>query len=144
MEATARVFLELVRRGVIDENDLRVDSQFIADFNAANPDVIQPAGIKVEANFDDEEVEEESVPEIGNYIPQYFTHLHVHSHYSMLDGMSKVPDLVEKCKKYGMYSLALTDHGNMFGIKDFADTVNKENGKVKDAIKEIEKEKKRI
>ncbi len=144
VEATARVFLELVRRGVIDENDLRVDSQFIADFKAANPDVIQPAGIKVEANFDDEEVEEESVPEIGNYIPQHFTHLHVHSHYSMLDGMSKVPDLVEKCKKYGMYSLALTDHGNMFGIKDFADTVNKENGKVKDAIKEIEKEKKRI
>jgi DNA polymerase-3 subunit alpha len=54
----------------------------------------------------------------------------------MLDGMSKVPDLVSKCKKNGMYSLALTDHGNMFGIKDFADTVNKENGKVKDAIKE--------
>ena len=144
VEATARVFLELVRRGVIDENDLHVDSQFVADFKSANPDVIQPAGIKVEANFDDEEVEEESVPEIGNYIPQHFTHLHVHSHYSMLDGMSKVPDLVEKCKKYGMYSLALTDHGNMFGIKDFADTVNKENGKVKDAIKEIEKEKKRI
>ena len=56
----------------------------------------------------------------------------------MLDGMSKVPDLVAKCKKNGMYSLALTDHGNMFGIKDFADTVNKENGKVKDAIKEQE------
>ena len=76
------------------------------------------------------------MPEMGNYIPQHFTHLHVHSHYSMLDGMSKVPDLVAKCKKNGMYSLALTDHGNMFGIKDFADTVNKENGKVKDAIKE--------
>ena len=136
VEATARVFLELIRRGVIDENDLHVDSQFIVDFKTANPDVIQPAGIKVEANFDAAEVEEESMPEIGDYVPQHFTHLHVHSHYSMLDGMSKVPDLVAKCKKYGMYSLALTDHGNMFGIKDFADTVNKENGKVKDAIKE--------
>ena len=135
VEATARVFLELIRRGVLDETDLHVDAQFIDDFKAANPDVIQPAGIKVEANFDEEErVEEE--PGMGNYIPQHFTHLHVHSHYSMLDGMSKVPDLVAKCKKNGMYSLALTDHGNMFGIKDFADTVNKENGKVKDAIKE--------
>ncbi|MBR5377542.1 MAG: DNA polymerase III subunit alpha [Bacteroidales bacterium] len=135
VEATARVFLELIRRGVLDETDLHVDAQFIDDFKAANPDVIQPAGIKVEANFDEEErVEEE--PGMGNYIPQHFTHLHVHSHYSMLDGMSKVPDLVAKCKKYCMYSLALTDHGNMFGIKDFADTVNKENGKVKDAIKE--------
>ena len=143
VEATARVFLELVRRGIIDQDDLGVDAQFVADFKAANPDVIQPAGIKVEANFDEEEKGGEE-PEIGNYIPQHFTHLHVHSHYSMLDGMSKVPDLVAKCKKNGMYSLALTDHGNMFGIKDFADTVNKENGKVKDAIKEIEKEKRRL
>jgi len=68
----------------------------------------------------------------------YFTHLHVHSHYSMLDGMSKISDLIKKAKKYGMYSMALTDHGNMFGIKDFVDTANKENGKVKDKIKEQE------
>lgn len=68
-----------------------------------------------------------------------FTHLHVHSHYSMLDGMSKVPDLIKKCKKNGMYAMALTDHGNMFGIKDLVDTCNKENGKVKDAIKEQER-----
>ena len=67
-----------------------------------------------------------------------FTHLHVHSHYSMLDGMSKVPDLVKKAKKNGMYAMALTDHGNMFGIKDLVDTVGKENGKVKDKIKEQE------
>ena len=70
-------------------------------------------------------------------MPQ-FTHLHVHSHYSMLDGMSKVPDLVKKAKRCGMYAMALTDHGNMFGIKDFLDTVAKENGKVKDRIKELE------
>ena len=135
VQATARVFLELVRRGIIDGQDLHVDSQFIADFKAANPDVIRPAGIMVEANYDEEESGEDA-PEIGDYVPKHFTHLHVHSHYSMLDGMSKVPDLVAKCKKNGMFSLALTDHGNMFGIKDFADTVNKENGKVKDAIKE--------
>ena len=69
-----------------------------------------------------------------------FTHLHVHSHYSMLDGMSKVPDLVKKAKRCGMYAMALTDHGNMFGIKDFLDTVAKENGKVKDQIKALEAE----
>ena len=67
-----------------------------------------------------------------------FTHLHVHSHYSMLDGMSKIDDLVKKAKKNGMYSLALTDHGNMFGIKDFVDTVAKENKKVNEQIKEKE------
>ena len=68
-----------------------------------------------------------------------FTHLHVHSHYSILDGMSKVPDLIKKCKKNGMYAMALTDHGNMYGIKDLVDTVKKENGKEKDAIKEQQK-----
>ena len=56
-----------------------------------------------------------------------FTHLHVHSHYSMLDGMSKIPDLVNKARRDGMYAMALTDHGNMFGIKDFLDTVAKVN-----------------
>ncbi len=142
VEATARVFLELVRRGVLDERDLDVDSQFVADFKAANPNPFEPAGITFEPIVDEEEGAE--VPEIGDYVPQHFTHLHVHSHYSMLDGMSKVPDLVAKCKKNGMFSLALTDHGNMFGIKDFADTVNKENGKVKDAIKEVENEKKKM
>ena len=55
-------------------------------------------------------------------MPQ-FTHLHVHSHYSMLDGMSKIPDLIAKARRDGMYAMALTDHGNMFGIKDFLDTV---------------------
>ena len=142
VEATARVFLELVRRGVLDAHDLDVDYSFIDDFKAANPEMIRPAGITFEPIVDEEETDE--TPEFGDYVPQHFTHLHVHSHYSMLDGMSKVPDLVAKCKKNGMYSLALTDHGNMFGIKDFADTVNKENGKVKDAIKEVEAEKKKL
>src|SRR5574344_133150 len=67
-----------------------------------------------------------------------FTHLHVHSHFSILDGMSKIPDLISKCKRCGMYSLALTDHGNMFGIKELMDATGKENRKVKDKIKEQE------
>jgi DNA polymerase-3 subunit alpha len=138
VQATARVFFELLRLGVINEQDLGVDPQFMDDFKAANPAMIQPAPVGIVPNCYDDDEEGEEEPEFGDYVPQYFTHLHVHSHYSMLDGMSKVPDLVAKCKKNGMYSLALTDHGNMFGIKDFADTVNKENGKVKDAIKEQE------
>jgi len=60
-----------------------------------------------------------------------FTHLHVHSHYSMLDGMSKIGDLVSRCKELGMNSIALTDHGNMYGIKDLSDTCKKINGAAK-------------
>jgi DNA polymerase III subunit alpha len=44
-----------------------------------------------------------------------FVHLHCHSHYSLLDGASKIPDLVERAKALGMPALALTDHGNLYG-----------------------------
>jgi DNA polymerase-3 subunit alpha len=48
-----------------------------------------------------------------------FTHLHVHTQYSILDGASNIPELFEKVQKSGMNSLAITDHGNMFGVKLF-------------------------
>ncbi|MDR0865494.1 MAG: DNA polymerase III subunit alpha, partial [Candidatus Symbiothrix sp.] len=56
-----------------------------------------------------------------------FVHLHVHSHYSLLDGMSTIPGLVDKAIKNGMKAMALTDHGNMFGAKELYDYVNKKN-----------------
>ena len=52
---------------------------------------------------------------------QKFIHLHVHSQYSILDGATKIPDLVSKAKACEMDAIALTDHGNMFGIKKFFD-----------------------
>lgn len=48
-----------------------------------------------------------------------FVHLHVHSEYSLLDGFSNIPKLVQRAKELGMPALALTDHGNMFGVIDF-------------------------
>ncbi len=48
-----------------------------------------------------------------------FVHLHTHSHYSLLDGLAKIKDLVSEAKKMGMPALALTDHGNMYGAIEF-------------------------
>ena len=48
-----------------------------------------------------------------------FTHLHVHTEYSLLDGASRIDDLVSHAKELGMTSLAITDHGVMFGVIDF-------------------------
>ena len=48
-----------------------------------------------------------------------FTHLHAHSHYSLLQALPKIPDLVAAAKKDGMKTLALTDNGNMYGAIEF-------------------------
>lgn len=48
-----------------------------------------------------------------------FTHLHVHTHYSLLDGMGKVPNLLDRAKELGMDALAITDHGVMYGVLEF-------------------------
>ncbi|MBI4137643.1 MAG: DNA polymerase III subunit alpha [Candidatus Sungbacteria bacterium] len=48
-----------------------------------------------------------------------FTHLHVHSHYSLLDGLAKIDELVRRAAELGMDSLALTDHGNLYGAIEF-------------------------
>jgi DNA polymerase-3 subunit alpha len=55
-----------------------------------------------------------------------FTHLHVHSQYSILDGAASIKGLVGKAKADGMTALALTDHGAMYGIKEFWDTCKRE------------------
>jgi len=57
---------------------------------------------------------------------QQFTHLHLHTEYSMLDGANKIKVLAKKIKELGMDSVAMTDHGNMFGTIDFYNTMRKE------------------
>lgn len=70
---------------------------------------------------------------------QPFVHLHVHSQYSVLDGQASVKALVDKAIANGMRGIALTDHGNMFGIKELTDYVNKKNKDVDGEIKNLKK-----
>ncbi|HIE59879.1 MAG TPA: DNA polymerase III subunit alpha [Persephonella sp.] len=58
-------------------------------------------------------------------MPKDFTHLHLHSHYSLLDGMIKIPELAQKAKEYGYKAVALTDHGNIFGAIEFYQEMKK-------------------
>lgn len=55
-----------------------------------------------------------------------FTHLHVHTEYSLLDGAARIKDIVARAKELGMDSLAITDHGVMFGVIDFYRECNKQ------------------
>lgn len=84
----------------------------------------------IRANFD--------VQFIQNHTPHMedFIHLHVHTYYSLLDGQSPVEKLVDKAIANGMRGMAITDHGNMFGVKELFNYCNKVNGKLKKEGKE--------
>ena len=63
-----------------------------------------------------------------------FAHLHVHTQYSILDGQSKIGDLIDTAVANGQPALAITDHGNMFGVKEFLDTVAKKKAPLKPIV----------
>jgi DNA polymerase-3 subunit alpha len=67
-----------------------------------------------------------------------FVHLHVHSQYSILDGQASIPKMVDKAIADGMRGMALTDHGNMMGIKDFFNYTEKIISKAKKTLKELQ------
>ncbi|HAS68643.1 TPA: hypothetical protein DCS00_00535, partial [Candidatus Collierbacteria bacterium] len=56
-----------------------------------------------------------------------FTHLHVHTEFSLLDGLSKISKLVAKTKEFGQTHLAITDHGTMYGAIEFYKKTTKED-----------------
>ncbi len=70
---------------------------------------------------------------------QDFVHLHVHTQYSILDGQASVPRLVDKAIKDGMRGMAITDHGNMMGIKEFFNYTTKKNSGTNADIKRWKK-----
>src|SRR5919202_3479954 len=59
-------------------------------------------------------------------MPGQFVHLHVHTHYSLLDGACRCSDLVKRTKSLGMHSIAISDHGCMFGVIEFYNEAKKE------------------
>ena len=68
-----------------------------------------------------------------------FVHLHTHTQYSLLDGQASVKKLVDKAIKDGMPGIAITDHGNMFAIKEFMNYVGKVNGAKAGREKDLKK-----
>ncbi|RLD43517.1 MAG: DNA polymerase III subunit alpha, partial [Bacteroidetes bacterium] len=133
VEATARCFLELVRLAVINQSKLGITSEEFQEFQKNNPSEIQAIGLNTQPYEEENEIEVEteveaeikSVEVDKENVPQ-FTHLHLHTQYSILDGMTKIKNLVKKAKKDGMTSVAITDHGNMFGVKEFHKVLSKE------------------
>ncbi|MBN2350252.1 MAG: DNA polymerase III subunit alpha, partial [Bacteroidales bacterium] len=127
---TARCFLELVRIGIINENQLQIDISILDRFKEKNTTPFQPVNISIKSNKSEginvpDKIENEPVTISSNEINN-FTHLHVHTQYSILDGAAGIKDLITKAKNDGMEALAITDHGNMFGVKEFHKIASKE------------------
>ena len=128
--ATARSFLELVRIGVITPERLKVNKEIISQFQQNHSGPIAPIEINIKSNR--KQVEETTSFEISSEetadviaeVP--FTHLHVHTQYSILDGAADIPRLLQKAKADGMTALAITDHGSMFGVKEFHNQAKKQ------------------
>ncbi len=136
--ATARCFLELVRTGIYDAGFLQISESDLEAFHQANPGPVQvPEFDKEQLNIEKKSVrksssQHENIPEktgMNTSIP--FTHLHVHTQYSILDGAADIRRLIARAKEDNMVALAITDHGNMYGVKEF------HNEAVKKGIKPI-------
>ncbi len=126
VESTTRCFLELIRVGGISAERLEMSPAEIEAFRINNPEMIEPAGIEFESfkvdtldhiSVEEEEAKRKEAAQNAGRIP--FVHLHVHSQYSILDGANKTGDLASKAKEDGMPAVAITDHGGMFGVKEF-------------------------
>lgn len=122
VQATARCFFELIRLGVINAPQLKLDNSVVDEFRATHTSSIEALDIEVEPYHEEkedvskeevEEDEEHGLDEVG------FTHLHVHTQFSVLDGLSNIPLMLAKAKEDGMKACAITDHGSMYGVKSF-------------------------
>jgi len=126
VEATTRCFLELVRVGGIGLPKLQMAEAELSAFKKNNPDTIKPAGVKYESfkvnefhhiSIEEEERKQAVAAKRSGKTP--FVHLHVHSQYSILDGAATTAQIAGKAKADGMSAVALTDHGTMYGTKEF-------------------------
>ncbi len=136
VNATARCFFELYRQKIISQEQLSVSTEDYRAFIEKNPSKIASFEIDLQSNFNTTEDVPGESPGASNdssvmadedvamdEIP--FCHLHVHTQYSILDGAANIPSMIKKAVNDGMKAIAITDHGNMFGVKEFHNEAKK-------------------
>ena len=134
VEATTRCFLELIRLKVISYEKVGMQEQDFLDFSENNPSTIKLIGLNVQP-YDNEEIDKSSKEEIIEINEEAtivnedsnscFSHLHVHSQFSILQASSDLDLLVNKAAELQMPAIGLTDHANMFGAYKFINAVLK-------------------
>lgn len=129
--ATARCFLELIRLEIIPHEKAGMNQDQLSHYQETNPNVFPKINIVVE-NLDkpstDQKIESVTQKIVNKQInPKFeilsFSHLHVHSQFSILQATGSLDDLIEKAVEYQMPALGLSDHANMFGVFKFVEKV---------------------
>ncbi|MFB9119969.1 DNA polymerase III subunit alpha [Bergeyella porcorum] len=132
VNATAQVFFEMLRIGVINASDLKISEDLVTQFRAENPNPIKPFGIVIRRQVADSKKKKKhdfgdtSDVELGAYF-----NFHNHSIYSSLQASTSISDLVKKATKSGFPAVGMVDLGNMMGAFKFISEVEKTNGGLK-------------
>ena len=131
VEATARCFLELIRLEVIPFSKVGMSANDLNNYKTINPNPFDLIGLNIEPyslvenSSIDEDISvisnQENVKDVVSDSP--FSHLHVHSQFSILQSTIDINSLVNKAADIGMPAVGLTDHTNMFGAYKFIDSV---------------------
>ncbi|NOY50849.1 MAG: DNA polymerase III subunit alpha [Chlorobi bacterium] len=120
VQATARCFLELIRIGIIGAAELKLDGPVIDNFRAVNKASFEAVELDIESFREEKADHSPGLGDVEHDLDEkVFTHLHVHTEFSVLDGLSNIPKMIAKAKADGMTACAITDHGAMFGVKSF-------------------------
>ncbi|MCF8225275.1 MAG: DNA polymerase III subunit alpha [Bacteroidales bacterium] len=135
VSATARAFFELYRQRIISPEQLGIHPGDHKIFLEKHQSVVQPFKVNIKTPISEEKPHEKIIETVSESEltadEVQFCHLHVHTQYSILDGAANIPQLISKAVDDGMRAIAITDHGNMFGAKEF------HNEAVKRGIKPI-------
>ncbi len=125
VEATARCFFELLRKKIIPPESLGINPEAYSRFISKNQGKVGLYGLKHRSNWEEEQQVQAETEDLSQAtspeepMEAGFCHLHVHTQYSILDGAASIPELLKKAIDDGMRAVAITDHGNMFGAKEF-------------------------
>ncbi|MCK5137195.1 MAG: DNA polymerase III subunit alpha [Bacteroidales bacterium] len=135
VEATTMCFFELLRRKIIPPGSVELTPDQYSVFISKNQGKVQGYGLKHISNWESDSSDKDDVltadqPDSSEHAATAedhveYCHLHVHTQYSILDGAASIPELLKKAIDDGMRAVAITDHGNMFGVKEFHNEANK-------------------
>ncbi|HNV50161.1 MAG TPA: DNA polymerase III subunit alpha [Bacteroidales bacterium] len=130
--ATARCLFELIRINVIDHKVLKIDEEIVTTFRNNHPNVIPPyetaESDRIKSYYSIISSKDDPLKESNDdVLIEEFTHLHVHSHFSILEATATPADLLDKAAEFEMEALALTDHGSLFGAFEFHSEARQRN-----------------